>query len=205
MSNSTELTPAQPLASGQLVKAALLASRDLKRTERDVMVTIAAHGNGQGDSWPSVETIAEYVGKSVRTIQRVLAHLVKLGRIVARLRSGATTVYRLTKAAIAAVAKVTTNPRQNGGQGVTDHGTRGDSQNGDVSPEVALEAGKPSKGAATRPRWWPKGRQSQNQAPTHETYRPQRAALCVRHGGRYARGAVDCRPCAVDARIGGAA
>lgn len=61
----------------------MLASRDLKLTEGRVLVAIAAHANSKtGNAWPSVETIAQYVGKSERTVQRAIAKLLGAGRLV---------------------------------------------------------------------------------------------------------------------------
>ncbi|PWR13462.1 hypothetical protein DKT69_20500 [Micromonospora sicca] len=48
----------------QAVKAALLASKDLRPNERLVLVAIAAHTNREGQAWPSVQTIADYSGVS---------------------------------------------------------------------------------------------------------------------------------------------
>ncbi|WP_083673245.1 helix-turn-helix domain-containing protein [Micromonospora sp. CB01531] len=64
------------------VKFALLATRDLGKNERAVAIAIAAHANHEGNAWPSVATIAEYAGCSERTVQRCLAKLVQLGRLV---------------------------------------------------------------------------------------------------------------------------
>lgn len=78
------------------VKDALRASHDLKPTERLVLVAIVAHANAEGHAWPSVATIAEYVGCSERTVQRALRRLVEVGRLVVRKVVGiATRVYRL--------------------------------------------------------------------------------------------------------------
>ncbi|OKI43030.1 hypothetical protein A6A27_39060 [Micromonospora sp. CB01531] len=64
------------------MKFALLATRDLGKNERAVAIAIAAHANHEGNAWPSVATIAEYAGCSERTVQRCLAKLVQLGRLV---------------------------------------------------------------------------------------------------------------------------
>lgn len=78
------------------VKDALRASHDLKPTERLVLVAIVAHANADGCAWPSVATIADYVGCSERTVQRALRRLVEVGRLVIRKVAGiATRVYRL--------------------------------------------------------------------------------------------------------------
>ncbi|WP_091464486.1 helix-turn-helix domain-containing protein [Micromonospora inyonensis] len=60
----------------QHVKAALLASKGLSKTDRGVLVAIAAHMNKAGDAWPSVATIAEYADCSERTVQRSIARLI---------------------------------------------------------------------------------------------------------------------------------
>lgn len=93
MHDSTQ-TP--PVGGAAAVKAVLLASRDLRPNERLVLVAIAAHTNRDGEAWPSVATIAEYAGVSTRTVQRCLAKLVRLGRLVVRqVANVATRVYRL--------------------------------------------------------------------------------------------------------------
>ncbi|MEU8086325.1 helix-turn-helix domain-containing protein [Micromonospora sp. NPDC049101] len=80
----------------QAVKTALATSKDLRPNERLILVSIAAHANNEGDAWPSVATIAEYAGVSTRTVQRCLAKLVQLGRLVVRQAANiATRVYRL--------------------------------------------------------------------------------------------------------------
>ncbi|WP_176738217.1 helix-turn-helix domain-containing protein [Micromonospora inyonensis] len=85
----------------QHVKAALLASKGLSKTDRGVLVAIAAHMNKAGDAWPSVATIAEYADCSERTVQRSIARLINLGRIVWRHVAGrATRTYRLVVAAV---------------------------------------------------------------------------------------------------------
>lgn len=79
------------------VKQALLDSHDLGKNERLVLLTLAAHANlKSGDARPSVRTIARYIGCSERTVQRALAKLVQLGRVVVRKVAGiAEKVYRL--------------------------------------------------------------------------------------------------------------
>ncbi|MEU8264498.1 helix-turn-helix domain-containing protein [Micromonospora sp. NPDC048999] len=83
----------------QAVKAAMLASKDLGKNERLVVLAIAAHTNQAGDAWPSVATIADYVGCSERTVQRTIAKLVPAGRLFVRKAAGISThVYRLVPA-----------------------------------------------------------------------------------------------------------
>ncbi|MET8908262.1 helix-turn-helix domain-containing protein [Micromonospora sp. NPDC004551] len=78
------------------MKDALRASHDLKPTERLVLVAIVAHANADGAAWPSVQTVAEYVGCSERTVQRALRRLVEVGRLLVQKVAGiATRVYRL--------------------------------------------------------------------------------------------------------------
>ncbi|WIM94267.1 helix-turn-helix domain-containing protein [Actinoplanes oblitus] len=192
------MTAVQPYASGQLVKAALLASKDLGKTERAVLVTVAAHGNGMGDAFPSVATIADYVGVSERTVSRVLAKLVALGRLVARIRKGATTVYRLTVEAINRVVK----PRQNEATPPTDQATTPDTQ--EVSPEVGSKLGS-SKGGFRR--FFP-SRVSNPQTSPVKPWERRGAALppaageqkCHRHPGQLAR---NCGACRAEALGGG--
>ncbi|MFC4067995.1 helix-turn-helix domain-containing protein [Actinoplanes subglobosus] len=155
---------------GQLVKAALLSSRDLKKSERDALVAIMAHGNGYGVAQPSVPGVAEYVGCSERTIQRIITKLVDLGRLVVTRVKGCKTLYRLPAAALALVVKPAEasaqDPRQNGTQGVTDHGTSGDSRSEGLAPEVGLEVGEEN---LSRERT-----QDQNPAPMTEVAPPAR-------------------------------
>ncbi|WP_431976200.1 helix-turn-helix domain-containing protein [Micromonospora haikouensis] len=78
------------------VKDALLATRDLKGTDRLVILTLAAHANDSGDAWPPVDVIADHVGCSDRTVQRTLARLVDAGRLTVRKVAGrAPRVYRI--------------------------------------------------------------------------------------------------------------
>lgn len=122
----------------QAVKTALLATKDLGKNERAVVIAIAAHANQEGDAWPSVATIANYVGCSARTVQRTLVKLVNLGRLIVRQVAGiATRVYRLVLGPLAPQrvtqgAAGVTDPQS----GVTNQPAGGDSQNGSVSPEV---------------------------------------------------------------------
>lgn len=123
------------------VKVAMLTSQDLRPNERLVLVAIAAHANRDGDAWPSVATIAEYVGVSVRTVQRTLAKLVQLGRLAVRqVATIATRIYRLV-----------TGGGDNQREGVTTEPAGGDSLSVPVSPEV--EKTKEKKNRADARDW----------------------------------------------------
>jgi DNA-binding transcriptional MocR family regulator len=195
----------------QAVKRALTASQDLKPTERLVLVAIAAHESYQtGTARPSVQTIAEYVGCSVRTVQRVISKLIQLGRlVVSRVAGIATHVYRLVTGQ---------NEDQGvspGSHGATESGTRGDSQ--EVSPEVVKKDLEEVKGSAAPRRRWrdylPSGAPKSNKsAPTNRVNAPawaerRGAALppvvgierCSRHLGELAH---NCRPCRSEALVG---
>ncbi|MFE9959809.1 helix-turn-helix domain-containing protein [Micromonospora sp. NPDC005299] len=84
------------------VRAVMLASRDLKPTERLVLVAIASFTNREtGEAFPSVATIADHAGVSPRTLHRVIARLVAVGRLVVRKVAGiASNVYRLVTGAV---------------------------------------------------------------------------------------------------------
>ncbi|MDH6462023.1 AraC-like DNA-binding protein [Micromonospora sp. A200] len=100
------------------VKEALLQSHDLGKNERLVLLTLAAHANENGDAWPSVATIARYVGCSERTVQRALAKLVELGRLAVRqVARIATRVYRFVTQGVTDQA-----------EGVTSRAPGGDTQ-----------------------------------------------------------------------------
>jgi hypothetical protein len=117
----------------QAVKEALRATTDLPKNERAVVIAIAAHANDRGDAWPSVATIAEYVGCSERTVQRIIAKLVTLGRLVWRTVAGIPTrVYRLVIGGVTNPGSGVTDPDS----GVTDSADGGDSKSANVSPEV---------------------------------------------------------------------
>ncbi|WP_426510635.1 helix-turn-helix domain-containing protein [Dactylosporangium sp. McL0621] len=184
------------------VKNALRASHDLPKTERLVLVAIAAHANADGDAWPSVATIADYVGCSTRTVQRALSKLVELGRLVVRkVASIATRVYRLvtgggdTDAAGGDISA----------RGVTDSAAGGDTQAVTRSSEDHLEEKKRA------PRDWrrflPKGKKSAEAGPPFPERRgaalppPSTApGRCARHVGQLA---AHCAPCRSE-RLGAA-
>ncbi|MGC3862344.1 helix-turn-helix domain-containing protein [Micromonospora chersina] len=141
----------------QAVKATLLTTKDLGRNERAVAIAIAAHANHEGNAWPSVATLAEYVGCSERTVQRCLAKLVQLGRLVVSKVPGiATRVYRLlqTDRRTTAATGVTEQPA-----GVTHSPARGDSQDVTRSIEDQLKGDTPMSAPGWR-RFLPAGRRS---------------------------------------------
>lgn len=128
------------------VKAAMQATKDLGKNERLVAIAIAAHANAAGDAWPSVATIADYVDCSERTVQRALAKLVSLGRLVVRTVKGIVTrVYRLVLGVTKTGPEVTDQQ-----QGATETGPGGDSHG--VSPEVVKPIEK-KKGRADARDW----------------------------------------------------
>ncbi|MBB5828157.1 helix-turn-helix domain-containing protein [Micromonospora carbonacea] len=181
------------------VKAALSASQDLPKTERLVLVAIAAHANADGNAWPAVATIAEYVGCSVRTVQRCVAKLVQLGRlVVSKAAHVVTRVYRL-------VTGEPVTPRAAGvpdpAAVVPDPPTDGDTQG--VSPEV--EDPQKLKGRAAA-RWF--ARRGKNTNPGRPPFPERRGAAlpvadragqCPRHRGCPAG---NCGPCRSEA-LGG--
>ncbi|MEV4479075.1 helix-turn-helix domain-containing protein [Micromonospora coxensis] len=171
------------------MKVALLASKDLRATERLVLVAVVAHANREGEAWPSVATIAEYAGVSVRTVQRTLAKLVQLGRLVVRqVARIATRVYRL----------VTGQPAggDNQGQGVTSGAPGGDTHR--LSPEAGEDHRKLAGRAAARDwrRFLPQNRTSQRYGypQRHGAALPvaSKADQCPRHRGSLA---TNCGPC----------
>ncbi|MEH0985329.1 helix-turn-helix domain-containing protein [Micromonospora sp. CPCC 205556] len=180
-----------------VVKAVLLATRDLGKNERAVAIAVAAHANHEGNAWPSVATIAEYAGCSERTVQRCLAKLVQLGRLVVTKVAGiATRVYRLVTG-----QGVTEQPA-----GVTDPAGRGDSQRVTRSSEDHPKKKAPASGRDWR-RFLPKNKQTSALA-----YVERRGAAlpplldvnrCHRpgHSGQPAH---NCGPCRAE-RLGGVA
>ncbi|MCI4066305.1 helix-turn-helix domain-containing protein [Micromonospora sp. R77] len=125
------------------MKATLLASKGLRPTERLIMVAIAAHTNRDGDAWPSVATIADYAGVSVRTVQRTLAKLVHLGRLAVRQAASlATRIYRLLS------GQPDTPGGDNQRDGVPNDAVRGDTHT--VSPEAGEDHMK-LRGQRTEP------------------------------------------------------
>ncbi|RBQ03900.1 hypothetical protein DQE82_29640 [Micromonospora sp. LHW51205] len=187
------------------VKDALRASHDLKPTERLVLVAIVAHANADGDAWPSVATIADYVGCSERTVQRALRRLVEVGRLLVRkVANIATRVYRLVV----------------GGGDTSAAGGDMSARGGDISPrggdalrvtqrstEDHSEDVKPRAARTDWRRFLPKSK-NPNAAPRPYAVERRGAALpppvgterCPRHIGQTA---AHCAPCRSEA-LGGA-
>lgn len=186
----------------QHVKAALLATKGLGKNERAVAVAIAAHMNKAGDAWPSVATIADYADCSERTVQRAIAKLINLGRIVwRRVTDIPTRVYRLVTAAIQGVTP--TGPGvPNGGAGVPDSAAGGDSQGGTRSGEEDLKEKTPARadGRLDWRRYIP--RRDTNPDSPRRPYPERRGAAlppanradqCPRHPGWLASNCGGCR------------
>ncbi|MBM0236250.1 helix-turn-helix domain-containing protein [Micromonospora sp. ATA32] len=199
----------------QAVKAAMRATHDLKPTERMVVLVIAAHQNQEGDAWPSVQTIADHVGCSTRTVQRALAKLVQLGRLVVRqVANVATRVYRLVTGQPNREGESTLSPGSApvGGdserQGVTESAPGGDTRS--VSPEVEKTKEKnyrapardwrrfiPKSKNPTPPQRQPYGYPERRGAALPVA---DRAEQCPSHRGS-PRG--NCGPCRSEALAGG--
>ncbi|MET8909475.1 helix-turn-helix domain-containing protein [Micromonospora sp. NPDC004551] len=185
----------------QAVKAALLTTRDLGKNERAVAIAIAAHANHEGNAWPSVATLAEYVGCSERTVQRCLAKLVQLGRLVVSKVVGiATRVYRLAHAnrRTTAAAGVTEPPA-----GVTHVPAGGDSQSVTRSTEDQLKDDAPVNAPGWR-RYLPTSRRAPAPAGTdrRRATTPKAGGRCQRpgHVGQPAGRCVPCRSEAIERR-----
>jgi DNA-binding transcriptional MocR family regulator len=187
------------------VKEALRASRDLPKTERLVLVAIAAHANNEGNAWPSVATIADYVGCSTRTVQRALAKLVQLGRlVVTKVAHIATRVYRLV---VGEGVTPAASGATDSAAGATDSPAGGDALSVARSSE---DHPKEKKGAARDwRRFLPKSK-NPNPSPRPYPYPERRGAAlppprdaerCPRHVGQTA---AHCGPCRSEA-LGGAA
>jgi pyocin large subunit-like protein len=166
----------------QAVKAALLTTKDLGKNERAVAIAIAAHANHEGNAWPSVATLAEYVGCSERTVQRCLAKLVQLGRLVVSKVAGiATRVYRLvhTNRRTTPAVGVTGQPA-----GVTHSPAGGDSQRVTRSTEDQSKGDAPVSAPGWR-RFLPTSRRAPMSAGTD--WRPRPAVQNAGGGGRCER------------------
>ncbi|KAB1919088.1 helix-turn-helix domain-containing protein [Micromonospora noduli] len=191
------------------VKDALRASHDLKPTERLVLVAIVAHANAEGEAWPSVATVADYVGCSERTVQRALRRLVEVGRlVVAKVAGVVTRVYRL----VVGGGDTTT-----GGGDISPRGGDISTGGGDAlrvtqrSLEDHSEDVKPRAARSDWRRFIPKTKTANPPQPRPSYGYPERrgAALppprdaerCPRHLGQTA---AHCAPCRSEA-LGGAA
>lgn len=190
----------------QAVKAALLASKDLPKTERLVLIALAAHANHDtGDAWPSVATLADYVGCSTRTIQRALAKLVQLGRVVVRqVATIATRVYRLVTGQPAVSGDDTTDATRRNGA------VEGDTRS--VSPEVEKTKEKNYRAGARDWRQWLKTKNlnPNPQRPPYGSVERRGAALPPAPGGdrcqkpgHVGQLAGRCIPCRSEALAGG--
>ncbi|MFI7281697.1 helix-turn-helix domain-containing protein [Micromonospora chersina] len=195
----TQDSTCTPVGGAVAVKAALLASKDLRPNERLVLVAIAAHTNRDGLAWPSVGTIAEYAGVSARTVQRALAKLVQLGRLAVRqVATIATRVYRL-------VVETVTPGGDNQGPGVTKTAAKGDSQ--DVTRSGNTNEKNNRASARDWRRFIPKGKNPNPQRPPYGAVERRGAALpvadraeqCPSHRGS-PRG--NCGPCRSEALAG---
>ncbi|MEU1687912.1 helix-turn-helix domain-containing protein [Micromonospora sp. NPDC005707] len=185
----------------QAVKAALLTTKDLGKNERALAIAIAAHANNEGNAWPSVATLAEYVGCSERTVQRCLAKLVQLGRLVVSKVAGiATRVYRLvhTDRRTTAAVGVTEQPA-----GVTDSPAGGDSQSVTRSTEDQFKGDAPVSAAGWR-RFLPTSRRGPALAGTDRrgAATPNAGGRCQRpgHVGQPIGRCVPCRSEAIERR-----
>lgn len=179
------------------VKAAMLATKDLGKNERAVAIAIAAHANGDGNAWPSVATLAEYAGCSERTVQRCLAKLVDLGRlVVAKVAGIATRVYRLVVPGVPHRGqRVTDQPA-----GVTDRPRGGDTQ------DVTRSGEEPQKGKPRTARDWRSFIPRSKNTPRPGGYPERRGAAlpvvgahCPKHRGSPAH---NCAPCRSEALAG---
>lgn len=195
----------------QAAKAALLESDDLTTTERLVLTIIALHANPRtGDAYPSVATIARYAHCSERTVQRALAKLVKLGRlVVAKVKGIVTRVYRVVVEGVTSAAEKVTS----GAAGVTSGVAElGDTQ---TSPEEVEdpEEKKTHVRAGGRLDWrrYVPGKRGTNPTPQQRpTYERRGAALPPPSGGdRCQRPGHDgqpagrCIPCRSEILAGG--
>ncbi|MEU8170716.1 helix-turn-helix domain-containing protein [Micromonospora sp. NPDC049004] len=185
------------------MKQALLATRDLGKNERAVAIAIAAHANHEGNAWPSVATLAEYAGCSERTVQRALAKLVQLGRlVVAKVAGIATRVYRLALGQGVSSAPLGVSSAD---QGVTGQASTGDTL-ADTRSGEDQEKLKTRASARDWRRFIPKNK---NTNPGTSGYPERRGAAlpptsgtdqCPRHRGSLAH---NCGPCRSEALAGG--
>ncbi|MEU4477304.1 helix-turn-helix domain-containing protein [Micromonospora sp. NPDC023966] len=191
----------------QAVKAALLASKDLRPNERLVLVAIAAHTNREGQAWPSVQTIADYSGVSPRTVHRVLSRLVAVGRLVVSKVAGiASNVYRLVVDAVTPTGPGSAIP----GPDTANQAAGSATDSGKLARE-ALEDQSKLKGRAGALRRFLPGAKSNNPQQQRQPYGyperrgaalpvADRAEQCPSHRGS-PRG--NCGPCRSEALAGG--
>lgn len=75
--------------SVESISKVLNADLDITPTQKFVLVGIANH-DGDGGAWPSINTLARYVGITPRSVQRALKELERCGLIVRHLNEGGT-------------------------------------------------------------------------------------------------------------------
>ncbi|WP_328533218.1 helix-turn-helix domain-containing protein [Micromonospora zamorensis] len=200
-----EHTTDRYLGGAAAVKAALLASKDLRPNERLVLVAIAAHANYEtGDAFPSVATIAHHAGVSPRTVHRVLAKLVQLGRLVVRRVAGiASNVYRLVLDAVTPSAERSANS----GAGSANSAAGSATESVTVADEVLEDPSKKKRASRDWHRFLPKSK-TPNTSPRPYPFPERRGAAlppaagterCARHVGQTAS---HCAPCRSEA-LGG--
>ena len=62
----------------------------LTQTQKGVLIALLTFADANGWAWPSMDTIAEYVGVKERAVQRAMTELVASGIVVRNDRTGAT-------------------------------------------------------------------------------------------------------------------
>ena len=68
---------------------------DIPSGRKLVLLAFCDHANGQGECYPSVETIARKCSMGQRTVQQHVGELESAGILVRRFRKGRSTVYRI--------------------------------------------------------------------------------------------------------------
>ena len=68
---------------------------DIPSGRKLVLLALCDHANGQGECYPSVETIARKCSMGQRTVQQHVGELESAGILVRRFRKGRSTVYRI--------------------------------------------------------------------------------------------------------------
>jgi len=136
--------------------ALVLHHSKAKANARLVMIGIANH-DGDGGSWPSVETLAKYALVSERTVQRMVDELVTLGEITVHYNDGGNHHTRNDQRPNRYVINLacpddcdgTTKHRKRGDNSVTPLRGRGDNADVDgataVSPEPSINHPHPSE------------------------------------------------------------